>query len=61
MVTGVKASLVLFMYISSKPTVWDGDLSVLLGQADKQDGSKPTVWDGDRSESLSGVIHVYQF
>ena len=33
--------------ISSKPTVWDGDLLSQRRHSTISQGSKPTVWDGD--------------
>ena len=35
-------------FLSSKPTVWDGDKELITSSLDAKGlGSKPTVWDGD--------------
>ena len=39
------------MLMSSKPTVWDGDLKFDLLAKGQGIGSKPTVWDGDKTFS----------
>jgi hypothetical protein len=42
---------------SSKPTVWDGDDSLLLKSATPVNwtSSKPTVWDGDENLALQTI------